>query len=55
MYVILNKEKSILKVMSTQLEIIVVKYLAKVSRRRAEMVFIEIKLKVNITRELQLE
>ena len=43
MHVILNKEKSIFKVKLTQLEIIEAKYLAKTSRRRAEIVFIEIK------------
>ena len=37
------KERVFLKVKSTQLEIIEVKYLGKASRRCAEMVFIEIK------------
>ena len=55
MYIILNKEKSILKVKLTQLEIIEVKYLAKVSRRRAEVYYTEIKWKVNITQSLQVD
>ena len=43
MYIILNKEKSILKVKLTQLEIIEAKYLAKASLRKAEVIYIEIK------------
>ena len=42
-YIILNKEKNILNVMLTQLEIIEVKYLAKASTRRAEVYYIETK------------
>ena len=38
-----KKKRVFVKVKSTQLEIIEMKYLAKASRRRAEMVFIEIK------------
>ena len=48
MYIILNKEKNILKVKLTQLEIIEAKYLAKTSTRRAEVYYTEIKWKVNI-------
>ena len=43
MYLILNKEKGILKVKLTQLEIIEVKYLGKASTRIAEVYYTEIK------------